>query len=134
MEPRQYRKISTGRGQQIRDLMGEATGDPRDLMGRRELNERLAEIFPEEDLRAFRDALGKKFEEAARATAAGGDRFEMRGKINHLALEVVEGIEKLDRIVEPEGPSDEDVSAAVDGAGSSAFTRAARAVLEGDQS
>lgn len=99
MKNDEYKKISSGLGQEIRNLLNDAVRDSRYLMGRRELNERLMEILPTEDMAPVRDALATKFKQYAEKAQDHGARWGLRGQISELALHVVTEMEKGDRIM-----------------------------------
>lgn len=113
MKNDEYKKVSRGLGQEIRNLMGEALVDARYLMGRRELNERLMELLPADDMAPVRGALATRFKQYAEKGQDRKARFELRGRINEFALHVVTEMEKGDAIVAAQEEEVVDLDAAV---------------------
>lgn len=116
MEQRDYKKVSTGRGQEIRDLLHDALKDAQYLPGKREINERLMELFPEEDLAPVRAALYEKFRQFSKTAQDKSTRFNLRQQIGEVALTTINGLEEMDRFMEPAEPEVIDLEAILDGA------------------
>jgi hypothetical protein len=114
VERSMYKKISTGRGQAIRDLMNEALNDAKWVMGRSALDKRLLEIFPEDNLAPVRAALATKFTQFAKQAQDRSTRFDLRGRINELTLLTITELEKGDAVVAPVEEETVDVGAVAD--------------------
>lgn len=112
-----YKRLTTGRAGELRRLLSNLLQDQRYLPGRRELEQEIARIFPEDE---FADTTRQEvYDAAVRYAKLGQDRrrrFELRGQIDNYTLKVADALEEADRLFEAEADEEElDAAALADG-------------------
>src|SRR5690242_1971294 len=117
------KRLTTGMGRKLSDFLRGALVDPRDLPGKAELRVRIAEEFG--DVEGIDpEALFDAFVEFAQKGQNPTKRWELVQHAQEVALQVSTRLDEVDRLVGPDGTSDEDVTRAVEHASDKYLDRA----------